>query len=759
MPTLIELTCIFRYERHRWDSTVIADCEDPGNHEPLVVKAVAEDGELVTGLTYRFYGRYRKHPKYGPQFHAQTFVRSQPHGMAGVIRYLMQAPHVGQATAAKLWEAFQGDAVRFLRERPDVAAAAGGGRFSEAKAREAAEWLKGEQALEDCTIDLINLLGGLGFPRNTGKKAVGEWGNKAAELIKRNPYLLMRFRGCGFLRCDKLFLNLGGDPAKLKRQAYCAWHAAATDTDGHTWLPVDIIEKGLRGHIGGARVQGPAAVKLAVRGKLLSSRRDDAGRLWLSERRRADNEAAVARHIARLSTGQNCWPTIVSLDISDHQISQLGGALDGPVGFFGGGPGTGKTYTLARLVAKVAHRHGIDNVAVAAPTGKAAVRVSELMEGYGVPAQARTIHSLLRVQQRTEGEGWGFTHNEGNPLPHRWVFVDESSMIDTDLQASLLRACADGTHVLFVGDTAQLPPVGHGAPLRDLIAAGLPYGELTEIRRNSGSIVRACHAIRSGQRFQTDEQIDLEAGLNLRLLGAGDNAAAAARIIEALTGIRTRGLADPIWDCQVVVAVNRKSELSRRDLNRRLQAELNAGGRSVRGNPFRVGDKIVNTKNGFFPRADGSECDDDQADGLDDDGKVFVANGELARVADVTETLVIVNLNAPERQIKIPRGNGDQDADGDDDKQATGTGCSWDLGYALSVHKSQGSEWPIVLVGLDEYPGARLVCGREWLYTAISRAQRLCCMVGKLATAHSMTRRVALAKRKTFLREDSQKEE
>jgi len=302
MPKLLELTAIFRHERHRWDSTVILDCETPDKGQgPLVVKATAEEGELIVGLTYRFYGRWQKHPKYGPQFHAKTFVRSQPHGQAGVIRYLVQAPHVGQATAATLWERFQGDAVRFLREQPDVCSAAVGGQFSEKKAKQAAEWLKGEQALEACTIDLIDLLGGLGFPRDIGKRAVAEWGNKAAELIERNPYLLMRFRGCGFLRTDKLYLKLGGDPAKLKRQAFAAWYALASDADGHTWHPVATVDKGLRGHIGGAEVNGPAAVKLAVRGRLLTARRDDAGRLWLADRRRADNEAAVAQRIRELT--------------------------------------------------------------------------------------------------------------------------------------------------------------------------------------------------------------------------------------------------------------------------------------------------------------------------------------------------------------------------------------------------------------------------------------------------------------------------
>ena len=274
---MLELAAIFRRESQRWDQTVLCECElvrdeqrEPNGRTapvegippartalvcaPCTIKTTAPEGDLIPGLTYRFYGRWREHPKYGPQFHATTFVRCQPHGRAGVIRYLCQAPHVGQVAAEKLWSKFGSDAVRILRETPEIAAAAVGRRFAPTKARAAAEWLEGELALEDCTIDLIDLLGGLGFPRDTAKRAVQEWGNRAAEMIRRNPYLLMRFRGAGFLRTDKLFLNLGGDPARLKRQAFAAWYALSTDTDGHTWHPVARADAGIRGYVSGVEL-------------------------------------------------------------------------------------------------------------------------------------------------------------------------------------------------------------------------------------------------------------------------------------------------------------------------------------------------------------------------------------------------------------------------------------------------------------------------------------------------------------------------
>lgn len=447
-------------------------------------------------------------------------------------------------------------------------------------------------------------------------------------------------------------------------------------------------------------------------------------------------------------------------DLSQHQREQLDIALGSSIGILAGSPGTGKTYTLARLVGRLIELCGSEAVAVAAPTGKAAVRISEALDGYGIKKTASTIHRLLGVASRTHGEGWGFHHDENRPLPYRFIIVDEASMIDTDLMASLLRACAKGTHLILVGDINQLPPVGHGAPLRDLITAGVPMGELTKIERNWGAIVQACADIRDGKKWQTVKELDPDAGQNLKLLPTANSAASIEQIVATIRKIRESKLFDPVWDVQVIVAVNKKSELSRRDLNKRLQGELNPTGQRVGSNPFRVGDKTVCLKNSLMP-VDRDAPQDCNRDAID--GKVFVANGEQARVVSVAEKLTTVSLDGPKRLVKIPRGaeNGDgqdrhegvKDAkeDENDAAESAGTGCSWDLAYAISCHKSQGSEFPVVIVALDEYPGARRVCSREWLYTAISRAKKICLLVGKRHIADGMCVQRAIAERKTFL--------
>jgi exodeoxyribonuclease V alpha subunit len=824
MSKLHEITAIFRRERIRWDTTAIIEC-DPmdngssgsdgngngnGNGNSKTAAGQSATGNLATrnrsgrglhidlapalsvkvdecqpddfhaGLSYRFYGRWESYTnkrtnQTQKQFRAKTFVRAAPHGREGVTRYLQLAPGVGLATAQKLWERFQSDAVRILREHPDVASAAVGGQFGNAKASRAAEWLEGEKAAENVTIDLTELFAGRGFPRNLPKLVLAEWGNKAAELIRRNPYLLRFFPRCGFARCDGLYMDLGGDPVKLKRQSLVAWYMIDRDNEGHTWFTPDQAERLIREKIGGAgrRLDPVKALRLAKRAKLLAVHRDRDGRPWIADAKKADNETVVAKwtrearqarkpQIAGETDGQTLrWPDPASLpDLTDHQRAAVADALAGMLAILTGSPGTGKSFSAARIIGAVIGQHGLMDVAVCAPTGKAAVRLTEMLLGEGIDSiQATTIHRLLGVSSRSEGEGWGFDHTEDNPLPHRFVIVDEASMIDTNLMASLLRACRRGCHVLLVGDTNQLPPVGHGAPLRDLIAAGVPTGRLTKIERNWGAGVQACADIRDGTRFQTCRQLDLENGQNLQLIHTADNAATADRIERLLRNIGHRKLFDPVWQCQVIVAVNRKSELSRRDLNRRLQAALNPAGEQVAGSPFRVGDKVVCLKNGFYPVDEDHQEDGDNAEAID--SKVFIANGEIGRVVAVREKLTTVRLDGPPRTIKVPRGKGGDDGDdggsgggsNGDNADDGGQGCQWDLGYAISCHKSQGSEFPCVIIALDEYPGARMVCSREWLYTAISRFRDVCFLVGKKFVADAMCKRLAIQRRKTFLRE------
>jgi hypothetical protein len=391
---------------------------------------------------------------------------------------------------------------------------------------------------------------------------------------------------------------------------------------------------------------------------------------------------------------------------------------------------TGKTFTGSGGLKVLKSKYPAHEIAVCAPTGKAAVRITEAMEQYDVGLRATTIHRLLETRPGDHG-GWRFERNRSNPLREKFIVVDESSMIDSWLMSCLLAACGPETCILFLGDVNQLPPVGRGAPLRDMIAAGLPHGELREIQRNAGTIVRACSAIKDGQSWAPDVKIDLEAEspANLGLLDAPTNLYARQRLVNAV--VASAGFCDPVWDAQVIVAVNEKSPLSRTSLNPILQDELNGESEIVENTPFRENDKIICLKNTVLKGDSG--------------GHHFIANGDIGRVvaAEPSKTLALFT----DRQVVVPRIK---------TRIPGHAGCDLSLAYAVTCHKFQGSEIPYAFVCLDDSPGAKMICSREWLYTGISRAQKATLFVGRLETAYQMCLKQAIHERKTFLKESIQ---
>lgn len=741
------------------------------NGKPISAKGPADVDQLKQGLTYKFYGRWTEY-RGEPQFVFQTVVPAKPMGREGITTYL--AHHgdglgIGPGRAVLLFEAFGTDAVRVCREQPGEAVTAVP-RWRLEQAEAFAARLQRAAHTEECSIQLVELLNGRGFPKATAQRAMQKWGNAAPEVIRTNPYRLMEFRGCGFKRTDAMYLDLRLPAGKLKRQALCAWHAIASDSSGNTWFPVEMAMRGIRRNVGGCELREAQALKLAKRASILSFQCTDkndgllvdaGGKLWCAETKNADHENFIARCIAAADEEIREWPDVASVHgITVHQRERLSLATGGLIGILGGGPGTGKTYTAATLIIAIRNA-GIGSIAVAAPTGKAAVRITEALANYGIPLRATTIHSLLKIA----ADG-GFEYRQGRPLPQRFIVIDESSMIDTNLMASLLAARGSGTHILFVGDINQLPPVGHGAPLRDFIAAGLPYGELEEIHRQAAGsmIVQACHAIRNGRPYRTLSSLDEYDGgdANLIRLEAAKPEEQIAEMLRSIRWASEKGF-DPTWDVQVLAAVNSKSPLARKPLNKLLQGELNSQP-PITGSPFRLGDKIVNTKNSDYTivsRGDGRplEQEIDEETGQPKPNRIRVANGDLAAVIEVADKYLLARLVVTEDVIRIPRGRAaddesdDKPADGDpsDDDKGPNTGCSWDLAYALSTHKSQGSEWPVVIVLLDEYPGAMRIGSREWIYTADSRGKQLQIEIGKEGTARRMVRRVALNDRKTLL--------
>lgn len=446
------------------------------------------------------------------------------------------------------------------------------------------------------------------------------------------------------------------------------------------------------------------------------------------------------------------WPSPDRLTAcTDHQRSVAAAALTSPVGILTGGPGTGKTFTVADIVRGIARDYGMHSVAIAAPTGKAAVRCTAAFAKLNLQTEATTIHRLLGVGRNGhDGKGWGFLHNEANPLPYKFLIIDEASMLDTDLAASIFRALQVGTHVLLVGDPYQLPPVGHGAPLRDMLESpAISSGELTKIERNSGDIIRVCQEIRGGRGYRPSSGgVSIPFGRNVRHWETRD-ANHSFGVLHDLLCSPPPGI-DPVWDVQVLCAVNEKSDLGRKHLNKQLQELFNPAGERVAGCPFRVGDKVICTSNSCLPLIAGASGDACEIASDDKEPTCFVANGEIGKVLEVAPKKMIVEFETPKRVVRVPMGAAES---GDGSGGSDAPRCEFDLAYAITVHKAQGSQSPVIIVMIDDSGAANQVCNREWHMTAMSRPERLLVTIGKVRTVDRQCRKVGLRDRKTFLKE------
>jgi exodeoxyribonuclease V alpha subunit len=483
--------------------------------------------------------------------------------------------------------------------------------------------------------------------------------------------------GAGWKRCDKLYLDLGKSRDSLKRQTLAGWNALKEDRTGSTWVPAETVVRGITEAVPTA-ADPVKAIKLGIRGGLFSVRRNGPER-WIAVASHARAEQRIADSLARLLKSSCQWPSEIPVSAAEgdglpstHQADELRRATSAAVGFYTGGPGTGKTHSLSFALKEVIARHGEDMVAVVAPTGKAAVRATESLAARGIGIRATTIHSFLEIGRNGhDGGGWGFCRNRDNPISQRFVIADESSMIDTNLAADFLDACGDGTQVMFVGDPFQLPPVGHGAPLRDCLRAGLAQGNLTEVRRNAGAIVRACDAIKAGTRPVFCEAFELDAAdpANLRFIECRPNET--LDVIEKVLRSVTRF--DPVWESQILVATNDKSDVSRKAVNARFGKVLNPDGRRVSELPFAVGDKVICLKNSQLRPAvpvgmftDKSQLEHVGNYQVDANGAAFVANGEVGRVAAVGPTGMIVAIGSKSVWIPKAKKRSDEEEQGEE---------------------------------------------------------------------------------------------
>jgi len=293
-----------RYRSRVWESDdgqcVILRAELEPGRKPVTLKGAPDAGpRLVPGLTYRWLGKWESHPIHGEQFAFVSFIALRSTDRQGVLSYLEAcAEGVGPVRAGQLWDRYGPHAVETLRLNPDAVAEAG--ILSEDVARQASQSLHDNGAFEETKVELFGLLSGRGFQLATLiRELLARFGSRAPERIRRNPYTLLRHTSAGWARVDKLYLDLGGSPVRLKRQALCALHEVRGDNSGNTWLPVKQVAAKIRLAVGG-KADPPRALRLAIRARLLARRRDARDELWIADAKRAANESAIGDCVRRL---------------------------------------------------------------------------------------------------------------------------------------------------------------------------------------------------------------------------------------------------------------------------------------------------------------------------------------------------------------------------------------------------------------------------------------------------------------------------
>jgi exodeoxyribonuclease V alpha subunit len=639
-----------------------------------------------SGTRVRMTGDFRQDPKHGEQFRADTLVTLAPETLVGLERYLGSGliPGIGPAFAKRIVSAFGMDSLTMLDHEPERL------RLIPGIGERRVEEVKKAWASQRAISNVMMLLQTHGASPALAARIYKHYGDAAARVVQTSPYrLAMEVRGIGFKTADRIAKSLGiaGDHPErvqagvlhelngLADQGHVLFEREALSERAAAMLEIDV------GHV------GPAIDKLWASGLLVVEEKG----VYLTRLHRAETALAAGltrllsrpgRVLAGIESTIERFEQRAKVTLAPAQRAAVKGAAEHKLIVVTGGPGVGKT-TIVRAILDVMKRAHLD-VRLAAPTGRAAKR---LFEATG--HEATTLHRLLEFDPRAGG----FQVGEQKPLEADVVIVDEASMIDVPLGAALLGALPDAARLVIVGDADQLPSVGPGALLRDIIDSGVvTIVRLNEIFRQAGEsrIVQNAHRILLGEM---PESADPESPRADFFVVARREAEEAAETIRELVTVRIpkRFGLDPRRDVQVLTPMHR-GPAGTTALNQLLQTALNPHGPSLehRGQTFRVGDKVLQLKNDYERE---------------------VYNGDLGVIerASVEDRRLTVRFEG--RHVDY------QDADLD----------MLTLAYATSIHKSQGSEYPAVVIAL--LSSHFVMLSRNLVYTAVTRGKKLCVLV------------------------------
>lgn len=714
-PTLVAEVTRVRYHADETGFTIASAVDANGEHHTL--KGVFTDIPAI-GRTYAFAGAWVNDPTYGRQLNVDTLRSVLPENAEGIRRYLEEnASFIGPAVARALVERYGADTLRALKQDPERVANEVSGITSE-RAERIARDLRANAAAEEQAIALAQLLGpcdiGPALRRRVALSNLGSRNELTPAMritqIRENPYVLTRVDGIGFKRADMVARKCGLAPDDPRRIRAGIAHVLGelTKRDGHVRIPATVLQPAAAAVLLlDVRQVAQEMMGMVERGELIQADVANTAQLYLPPMH-ADEQYIAEKLTALLPINAKrvkltaTAGTKFEEGLAPDQRAAVRACADAGVFVLTGAPGTGKTFTIRRIIDAFPQ----SMTRLAAPTGKAAKRMTEMVAGSGYTAT--TIHRLLGPERDPKTGGFRFTYNAYNKLAADIVIIDEFSMVDNWLCARLLEALDTRTRLIIVGDHYQLPSVGPGNVLRDMIASGaIPTVELETIKRqDAGFIVRSCHSIKSGgdiiaacgegqhdlQFIAVDGGVDGGAGAGA---GAGDEGAVAERVIHLVDMFRRTGW-NPLRQVQVISALRTKTALGCAPLNYRLQQLLNGAALKTENTPFRPGDKVIQTRNDY-----------------DND----IVNGDIGYVESIytagkLKNKIVVNFENPSRRVTLSlRAN------------------ALELAYAVTCHKYQGSECDVVIVPVHACLG-NLVVQRSWLYTAISRARKCCVLIG-----------------------------
>lgn len=668
-----------------------------------------------------FNGDFTIHQTYGLQFKVTSYEESRPEDMDSIERYLGSGAikGVGPALAARIVRHFKMDTFRVIEENPEELSQVKG--ISNRMAMEIADQVAEKKGMRNAML----FLGKLGIGMNLAVKIYKEYGEKVYEIIENNPYKLADdMEGVGFKIADEIARNSGMEldsPFRIKSGILYALSAAVSA--GHTYYPMDaLIEEA--GKLLGVFIAKPEEIltDLMIDRKVMVRDVDGIKAVYLYSV--YHTELAIAHRLFALKFED--MPDEKAFDKDLHSIEKeenitlesmqreaVRASAGSGIVVITGGPGTGKTTTINTII-RYFERKGMD-IMLAAPTGRAAKRMTE-----ATGHEAQTIHRMLELSGILSDEisNASFERNETNPLETDVVIIDEMSMVDIFLMNSLLKAIADGTRLILVGDANQLPSVGPGNVLKDIIASDcFNTVRLAKIFRQeeAGDIVVNAHKINEGELFEIGPS-----SRDFPFIRRAD-ANAIINALVTLVKVKLPAYTDCSPNDVQVLTPTRKGSLGVERLNTVLQQFLNPPSNSkvekeIGSIIFREGDKVMQIKNNYkIP------WEIRGRNGIPIETGMGVFNGDMGIVDNI-------NLYLSEMTVRF-----------DEERYVTYTFKETDElehAYAVTVHKSQGSEYPAVVLPLLD--GPRMLMNRNILYTAVTRARKCICIVGSEQTFYNM---------------------